>query len=73
MHRFGRAAALWTGSARPDGVHVEFVINAVLAGIGSLVDVAVFTNLTPESLYSAFVALGRGADEIVIRETHPIP
>ena len=70
---FGGASAIRARSAGADGVDVEFVGDAVLAGVSAFVDESVIANLAPERLHSLLVARGRGADEIVVGETHAIP
>src|SRR5580658_3668402 len=69
---FGRTAAIGTGSARLR-IDVKLVENAVLAGVGSIVDISVVANLAPQRLHPLFVPLGGGADEIVVGQTHMIP
>src|SRR5215469_4674817 len=73
VNRFRGAAALGAGRTGTGGIHVEFVVDAVLTRVGALVDVAIVANPPPQSLHAVFVAIRGSADEIVIGETHPIP
>src|ERR1035437_9808850 len=72
MDSFRRAAAIGEGSARLR-IDVEFIGNAVLAVVSSLVDIAVIANLAPQRLHALLVALGGGADEIVVGQAHALP
>ena len=73
VHRLRRTAALRAGRAGTDSVHILLIKDAVLSGIGSLVDVAVIANSPEEFLYSHFMTIFGGADEIVICDPHPVP
>ena len=69
---FRGAAAIGAGSAGLR-IDVEFIGNAVLAGVSSLVDIAVIANLAPQRLHALLVARGGGADEIVVGQAHALP
>ena len=73
FHGFGRASALRAGRAGADSVNVEFVEHAVLAGIAALVDVTVVADTPPQLLHAMYVAIGRGADVVVVGNAHPVP
>src|SRR5208283_5127674 len=73
MHGFGDAPASWAGIARLRAVHVQFVGDAVLPGIRAFVDVTVVANHAEEMLYAFLVPVFRGADEVVVRNPHPVP
>ena len=57
-HRFRGTAALGAGSAGADRIHVEFVEDAILAGVVSLVDVAVVADAPPQRLHALLVLGG---------------
>ncbi len=72
MDGFGGASAIGARGAG-FGVNVKLVGDAVLAGVGSFVDVSVVANFAPEGLHAFFVAGRGGADEIVVLQAHAIP
>src|SRR5579862_6492544 len=73
MNRFRDAPAGWTRIARLRAVDIEFVGHAVLSGIRSFIDEAVIPDLPEQLLHTLRVALLRRADEIVVRDSHPLP
>src|SRR5579864_3640589 len=73
MHSLGDAPASWAGVARLRPIHIEFVGHAVLPGVRTLVDVAVVANAAEQFLQPLLVALFRGADEVVVRDSHSLP
>ena len=54
-------------------IHVQFVVNAVIARVMTLVDEIVFLNLLEEVLHGVRVARFRGADEAVHAEAQILP
>ena len=73
MHRLGDAAAGGAGVAGLRPIDIEFVGNAVLAGVRALVNVAIVANAAEQFLHAFFVTLFGGADEIIVRDSHPLP
>src|SRR5262249_25685986 len=67
---FRRSPALRTGRARANGVDIELVKDAILAGVRALVDEALILDPLPQFLSAAFMAGLGGADEIVIGDSH---
>src|SRR5581483_5293944 len=66
-------SALGAGSAGSSRIDVQLVEDAVLTRVGALVDVTAIADLAPERLHSKLVALGGGANEIVVGESHAVP
>ncbi len=73
MHGFGDTPAGWTGIAGLRAVDVEFVGHTVLAGVRALVDVAIVANAAEQFLCALYVAFFGRADEVVVRDAHPLP
>ena len=73
LHRFRGATALRAGRTRTDGIDVEFVKHAILAGVVALIDVAVILYAFPQSLHALLVPVRRGADVIIVGQAHAIP
>src|ERR1700686_2768613 len=73
MHGLGDASAGGAGIARLRAVHIEFVRDAVLSSVGSLINVTIVANAAEQFLPSFLVALFRGANEVVVRDAHPLP
>src|SRR4029077_3445605 len=72
-NRFGDAPAGRTGISGLCTVDIEFVGHAVLAGVRPLIDVAIVANAAEEFLCALYVAFFGGADEVVVRNAHPLP
>ena len=60
--------AFRTGRAWPDGIHVKFIVDAILAGVRTFVDIPVVANLPPQGLHALFVTIGGGPDVVVISQ-----
>src|SRR2546422_838107 len=73
LHHFRRPPTLGAGRARPHGIYVQFVEYAILAGVMSLVDIAVVADLPEECLHPLLMLVRRGTDEIVVAQPHPVP
>src|ERR1700687_3682669 len=73
MHGLGDASASGAGIAWLRAVHIEFVRDAVLSGVGALVNVAIVSNAPEQFLRPLLVALFGGANEVVVRDSHPLP
>src|ERR1700727_48001 len=73
MHRLRdpSASRAWIAGLRP--IDVEFVRHAILPCICALVDVSVVANHAEQFLRALFVALFGRADEVIIRDAHPLP
>ena len=71
--RFRGPAAVGTVVARLRIVHEGIVVNAVLAGVVTLVDVTVFAAESKEPLHGSNVRQVRGTDEFIRGETQLIP
>src|SRR5205823_2312982 len=72
FNSFRRPSALRTRLPRPN-FHVHLVKHAILPGVAIFIYVPVVANLLPKFLHSTFVALRRGPDVVVIRNSHPVP
>ena len=70
---FRNSAASRTGIARPGSVDIKLIRNAILSSISSFVDEAVVPKLTKKCLHALRVTLFRSADEIIVRNSHPLP
>ncbi len=73
MNCFRRPPAVWAWVARPDAVDIELVRYAILSRVGAFIDKAVIANLAPQRLHSLFVTLRRCSDEVIWRQSHPLP
>ncbi len=69
VDRFGRAVAQRARLARPRGIHVQVVEDAVLSGVRPLVDVSAVAQAAEQFLHTALVLGIGGADELVVAGT----
>src|SRR5262249_23446705 len=65
-------SAVRAGIPRLGSLDVSLVENAILAGVSSLVDDSLFLQPLPQCLHALFVTRLCGADEIVVRDVHPV-
>src|SRR5258708_10211665 len=54
-------------------IDIKFVGNAILTRVRAFVDKSVVADRPEEFLHTLLVPLFRGADEIVVRNSHPLP
>src|SRR6202140_5699022 len=73
VHGLGDASAGGAGIAWLRAVHIEFVRDAVLSSVGSLINVAIVANAPEQFLHPFLVALFGGANEVVVRDSHSLP
>ena len=73
FHRLRGTPAFGAGRAWSHDIHVELVEDAVLAGVAALVDVAFVAEHAPQRLHALLVFVGRGANEVVVGQAHPVP
>ena len=71
-HRLRHASAI--GANRPRRpVHISLVGDAILAGVGALVDKAPVAQRGKQMLHAALVPLFGGADKVVVAQPQPVP
>src|SRR5438552_14716647 len=73
MHRLRNPPTRWTRIPRLRPIHIQLVRNAILPRVGPLVDVAVIAHLPEQFLHPLLVALFSSADEVIVRNSHPLP
>src|SRR5882762_6536740 len=73
LHGLGRPSAVRTGSAWFCTINIEFVRDAILSGVSASVDVTVVANAAKQLLHAFLMPVFCGADEVVVRDTHPLP
>src|SRR6185437_10058302 len=66
----GDTSAIGAGVTRLSGINVGFVVNAVLARVGPLVDESFFLQTLPQFLRALLVPRFGGTDEIVVADSH---
>ncbi len=70
--RLGDAAAVGAGRSRRP-IDIQLVGDAVLAGVGALVDEAAIAQRGEQLLHAALVPRLGGADEVVVGQAQPVP
>src|SRR5258707_15897983 len=73
VNGFSDPSASRAGIAGLRAIDVEFVRNAILPRVCALIDVAVVANAPEQLLHTLSVARFRSANEIVVRNPHPLP
>ncbi len=73
LNGFGDASADRAGCAGSVVVGVEFVEDAILAGVGTFVDEAALLEQGEHGLHAALVLWAGGANEFVVADSHAIP
>ncbi len=73
LYGLGRPSAVRTGSARLPTIDIELVGHAILSGVSAFVDITVVANAAKQFLHALLMPVFCGADEVVVRDTHPLP
>src|SRR5882762_711393 len=73
LYGLGRPSAVRTGSAWFHAINVELVGDTILSGVSAFVDVTIVANAAKQFLHAPLMPVFCGADEVVVRDTHPLP
>src|SRR4029077_610026 len=73
LYGLGRSSAVRTGSARLRTIDIEFAGHAIVSGVSAFVDITVVANAAKQFLHALLMPVFCGADEVVVRDTHPLP
>ena len=73
VNGFRDASASRAGITRLRAIDVEFVGDAILAGVSAFVDIAVVAQLAEQRLHALLVPIFGSADEVIVRNPHPLP